>query len=141
MGQDRTLTLMWHTNRVEAKKAARPAPPYAAFVKSSFAGIKAQNPSATASAVMPLIAAAWKEVPAEKKASMSEAYKLEVRCMESYMSLHAQVWLSLFPSCHFTPPTACYLEGEAIDGVITTAPGLVNTYDFRHWNLVSNTVN
>ena len=64
--------------KVEAKKDARPLNPYAAYVKSSFAGFKAKNPDASSASIMPLIAAAWKDVPAEKKASMSDAHKLEV---------------------------------------------------------------
>ena len=65
-------------HRVEAKKNARPAPPYAAFVKSSFPDLMAKNPDVSAAAIMPMIAAAWKDVSAEKKASLAEAYKIEV---------------------------------------------------------------
>ena len=74
----------YHKHRAEKKAARRPPSPFAAFVKSSYPGFGAQNPGVPASAVMSNIAAAWKAVSSEEKASMASEYKTQV----GFRSLH-----------------------------------------------------
>lgn len=45
---------------------------YASFVGANYADIAAKHPGQPAAAIMPLVAAAWKQVPEEKKAAMKE---------------------------------------------------------------------
>ena len=68
----------YHKCRAEKKAAKRPPTPFASFVKSSYAGLVAQNPGVPASALMPKIAEAWKAVSSEEKAGMATEYKTQV---------------------------------------------------------------
>ena len=66
------------------------------FVKANYAPLAAKNPGLPVTAIMPLVAAAWKQVPEEQKAAKKEEYSQQVshRPEGRDGSRHALAWQS-----------------------------------------------
>jgi len=64
--------------KAEAKKNARPAAPYSAFVKDHFHEIQQNYPGLSFREISSKVSAAWKEVPEADKKAMSEQYKQQL---------------------------------------------------------------
>ena len=71
------------------------------FVKANYAAMAAKNPGVAAPAIMPLIAAAWKQVPEEQKAAKKKEYGQQVSHRREGRdgSRHVLAWQS---------PTGCW---------------------------------